>query len=187
MPVFRKSIIKLISVFIVLAIVVSSCKKNNETLYDHFVSDEYIVTYNQSAIEYMMDIAAQSYSPVSSLKSYLDMLRAIKEGSDTEIPGISIKNEYYLPGYSQGGWATLCLHKAMELDHIFFGHGQVDTDVNVSTTETMYDEMINAGTLTDFCKEVLYPGLDHGGAFLPCITDGLLFLLNIKNQQDKLK
>ena len=27
------------------------------------------------------------------------------------------KNEYYLLGYSQGGWATLSLHNSMELDY----------------------------------------------------------------------
>ena len=28
-----------------------------------------------------------------------------------------LKDEYYLLGYSQGGWATLALHKALELDY----------------------------------------------------------------------
>jgi pimeloyl-ACP methyl ester carboxylesterase len=33
------------------------------------------------------------------------------------LPGISLNNDFYLIGYSQGGWATLALHKALELDH----------------------------------------------------------------------
>jgi hypothetical protein len=33
-----------------------------------------------------------------------------------EFPGITLNNDYYLLGYSQGGWATLALHKALELD-----------------------------------------------------------------------
>jgi pimeloyl-ACP methyl ester carboxylesterase len=42
------------------------------------------------------------------------MLYAVKESGSVEFPGIIIKNEYYLIGYSQGGWATLALHKAIE-------------------------------------------------------------------------
>jgi pimeloyl-ACP methyl ester carboxylesterase len=45
------------------------------------------------------------------------MQYAVKELVNSELPGITLKNEYYLIGYSQGGWATLALHKALELDY----------------------------------------------------------------------
>lgn len=52
-----------------------------------------------------------------TVRSIIDMLFAVKEFGSSETPGISIKDEYYLLGYSQGGWATLTLHKAMEQDY----------------------------------------------------------------------
>lgn len=52
-----------------------------------------------------------------TVRSLVDMLLAVNELNGRELPGITIKNEYYLLGYSQGGWATLALHKAMELDY----------------------------------------------------------------------
>jgi hypothetical protein len=42
------------------------------------------------------------------------MLHAVNEIDPSLLPGITIKNEYYLMGYSQGGWATMALHKALE-------------------------------------------------------------------------
>jgi pimeloyl-ACP methyl ester carboxylesterase len=47
-------------------------------------------------------------------KSLIDMFYAVKELTISELPGISLNEDYYLLGYSQGGWATLGLHKAME-------------------------------------------------------------------------
>ena len=52
-----------------------------------------------------------------TVRSIIDMLYAANEMDEGELPDIQIKNEYYLIGYSQGGWATLALHKAMELDY----------------------------------------------------------------------
>jgi len=242
-----------------------------------------------------------------TVQSVIDMLRALKEGVESEFAGINVKNEYYLFGYSQGGWATLALHKALELEYfdeftlagsvcgagpyniynlllhilnlqeypmpsylcyiinayssynqftnpvsdllndqyaallpflfngtmslsqintqlttsisglfkqdflsgytssiaytsvreavtnnsvsawnssvpVFFGHGDGDTDVSVTATETMYSEMISAGTSDAICKKAIYPGLDHGEAVVPCIKDGLLFLLDIRDK-----
>lgn len=51
-----------------------------------------------------------------TVTSIVDMLYAVRELEGSELPGYTIKNEFYLIGYSQGGWATLALHKAMELD-----------------------------------------------------------------------
>jgi len=52
-----------------------------------------------------------------TVRSLVDMLYCVKEMGKSELPDITIKNEYYLLGYSQGGWATLALHKALELEY----------------------------------------------------------------------
>ena len=52
-----------------------------------------------------------------TVRSLVDLLHATKEMVGPEFPGFTLKNEFYLLGYSQGGWATLALHKAMELDY----------------------------------------------------------------------
>jgi pimeloyl-ACP methyl ester carboxylesterase len=52
-----------------------------------------------------------------TVKSLVDMLYAVKEMVPGELKGISLINKYFLLGYSQGGWATLALHKALELDY----------------------------------------------------------------------
>lgn len=52
-----------------------------------------------------------------TVQSLVDMLFATKELAGADFPDITLKNEYYLLGYSQGGWATLALHKALELDY----------------------------------------------------------------------
>ncbi len=52
-----------------------------------------------------------------TVQSLIDMHFAVKEMIAGELEGIVLKDEYFLIGYSQGGWATLALHKAMELDY----------------------------------------------------------------------
>lgn len=52
-----------------------------------------------------------------TVRSLIDMLFAERELDSGELPGITTKNEYYLIGYSQGGWATLALHKTIELEY----------------------------------------------------------------------
>lgn len=52
-----------------------------------------------------------------TVKSLVDLLYAVKELAGNELKGISLKDEYYLLGYSQGGWATLALHKALEQEY----------------------------------------------------------------------
>ena len=52
-----------------------------------------------------------------TVRSLVDNLYAVKEMASTELTGINLINEYYLLGYSQGGWATLALHKALESDY----------------------------------------------------------------------
>ncbi len=51
-----------------------------------------------------------------TVKSTTDMLFAANEFVDGELQDVTVKNEYYLMGYSQGGWATMALHKALEQD-----------------------------------------------------------------------
>jgi hypothetical protein len=45
------------------------------------------------------------------------MLYAIKEMVNSDLSGISLKNQYFLIGYSQGGWATMALHKSIETQY----------------------------------------------------------------------
>lgn len=52
-----------------------------------------------------------------TVRSLVDNLYAVKEMAGSELPGIDVINEYYLLGYSQGGWATMALHKALETDY----------------------------------------------------------------------
>ncbi len=243
-----------------------------------------------------------------TVRSIVDMLFTVKEIGNSKFPGITIKNEYYLLGYSQGGWATFALHKALEQDYqgdfdlkgsacgagpydifflfqnmistttypmpiyigyivnaysvynqftnpvtdilnepyasrlsslytgslasgqinnqlttsipglitadflsgfissskyasirdalnnnsvsawhtmkpLFFLHGGNDTDVNPLVTDHIYDAMIQAGTSAEICKKEIIPGLDHGKGVLPCMTKGLLFIINLTNSK----
>ncbi len=52
-----------------------------------------------------------------TVQTLVDLLYTAREIGNSEFPGITFKNEYYLLGYSQGGWATLALDKALETDH----------------------------------------------------------------------
>jgi len=52
-----------------------------------------------------------------TVRSLVDLLYSAKEMVGQEFPGITLNNDYYLLGYSQGGWATLALHKALEQDY----------------------------------------------------------------------
>ncbi len=52
-----------------------------------------------------------------TVESLVDLLNTVKEMDAEELPDVTVKNEFYLLGYSQGGWATLQLHKALELDY----------------------------------------------------------------------
>ncbi|MDD4424922.1 MAG: lipase family protein [Mariniphaga sp.] len=51
----------------------------------------------------------------STVQSVIDMLRALKELA--EMRNISTNGDLYLTGYSQGGWATMQLHKAIESNY----------------------------------------------------------------------
>ena len=240
-----------------------------------------------------------------TVRSIVDMFKAVREAAGTEFSGITVNNEYYLLGYSQGGWATLTLHKALEttysaefnlagsacgagsynmyniftnmistdtypmpaylayiinayseydqfstpvseilnetyalklgslfdgtnttsqinsqlttsipglfkagflsgftsspdylsvrnallnnsvsgwktLKPLLLAHGGSDTSVPVIATEAMYSEMINAGTSTAICRKTIYPGLDHGDGLIPCMMEGLSFLIDIR-------
>lgn len=49
-----------------------------------------------------------------TVKSVIDIFYAAAEAAGSLIKGIEVKNEYYLTGYSQGGWAAMALHYALE-------------------------------------------------------------------------
>ncbi len=53
----------------------------------------------------------------STVQTIVDMLYALREFDDDEAKDITMENEYYLMGYSQGGWATLALLEALENDY----------------------------------------------------------------------
>jgi pimeloyl-ACP methyl ester carboxylesterase len=238
--------------------------------------------------------------------SVVNMLRAVKEAAGSELKGLQLKNEYYLMGYSQGGWATLATHKALEMDYsseftlagsvcgagpydiyklllgmvnfteypmpsyigyiinaytyynqftnpvagilnepyasrvstlfkgtltlgqinnqlttsipgllkadflsgfatssdyasvrsalmnnsvsawntnipLYFIHGEGDADVSVNSTLIMYDAMIEAGTSSLVCRKLIIPLLDHGGAVVPAMTEGLHFIIGLRD------
>lgn len=52
-----------------------------------------------------------------TVRSIIDMLFAVMEMDPLELPDLTIKDEVYVAGYSQGGWATLALQKALENDY----------------------------------------------------------------------
>lgn len=60
------------------------------------------------------DIAHPYLIEEPTTQSIVDMLHAVREMGNTEFPETTIRNEYYIIGYSQGGWATLALDKALE-------------------------------------------------------------------------
>jgi pimeloyl-ACP methyl ester carboxylesterase len=51
-----------------------------------------------------------------TVRSVVDMLFAVREMDNGELPDLKIKDAVYLAGYSQGGWATLAVHEALEKD-----------------------------------------------------------------------
>lgn len=52
----------------------------------------------------------------STVESVVDMLRAVEEMLEGE-ENIEFNKNVYLSGYSQGGWATMCLQEAIEKDY----------------------------------------------------------------------
>jgi pimeloyl-ACP methyl ester carboxylesterase/uncharacterized membrane protein YciS (DUF1049 family) len=52
-----------------------------------------------------------------TVQSLVDLHFAVKEMDVAELAGTHLNGDYYLFGYSQGGWATFALHKAMELEY----------------------------------------------------------------------
>ena len=52
----------------------------------------------------------------STVQTVVDMLRAIDELAENEI-NVSISNDLYITGYSQGGWATMAVQKAIETEY----------------------------------------------------------------------
>lgn len=241
------------------------------------------------------------------VRSLVDLLYAVGELPGRELPDITVKNEYYLLGYSLGGWATLALAKELELNRsqdfdlkgsmcgagpynitlllqnmvekdtysmpsymgfilnaykaydqftnpvtdifnepyasrvsslyngtmslsqinaqltnsipelitaafltgfatspqyesvrqafinnsipgwktfkpFLFIHGENDTQVDPLTTENIYSEMLAAGTSANLIEKVIIPGADHGDGGIPAIVQGILFINNLRDQ-----
>jgi pimeloyl-ACP methyl ester carboxylesterase len=53
----------------------------------------------------------------STVKSIVDMLYSVKEFDEDVAKDATFLNEYFLLGYSQGGWSTLALLNALENDY----------------------------------------------------------------------
>ncbi|MBS9767000.1 MAG: alpha/beta hydrolase [Flavobacteriaceae bacterium] len=53
----------------------------------------------------------------STVQSMVDMLKAVRELTNGEKVAVKSSKDVYLSGYSQGGWSTMCLQKALELDY----------------------------------------------------------------------
>jgi len=56
----------------------------------------------------------------STVQSVLDMQRAVKEFVANYLKdeiGVELNNDYYITGYSQGGWTTMQLQKAIETNY----------------------------------------------------------------------
>ena len=53
----------------------------------------------------------------STVQAVLDMLRAVAEFDDDVAKDISVTTDCYLLGYSQGGWATMALLRAIDEDY----------------------------------------------------------------------
>jgi fermentation-respiration switch protein FrsA (DUF1100 family) len=94
------------------------------------------------------------------------------------LAGISTSPDYLtvreaLVNNSIAAWATE--------KPLLFVHGESDTHVSVTATNTMFDAMINAGTSPANCEMIIYPGLDHGDAVIPSMIQGVLFLINLRD------
>lgn len=60
-------------------------------------------------------------------------------------------------------------------------HGDADTQISVSNTESLHNLLILHGTSPDICKKVIMPGLDHQEALIPFMAEGLKFLVNLRD------
>ncbi len=53
----------------------------------------------------------------STVQTIIDMFYALREMDEDIDDGVSMRNEYYLMGYSQGGWSTLSLLESLDQDY----------------------------------------------------------------------
>src|SRR5665647_3192532 len=63
------------------------------------------------------DMAHPYLHKESTVQTIVDMLYSLEEFDEDIAKDITISNDYFLLGYSQGGWATLALLDAMENDY----------------------------------------------------------------------
>jgi pimeloyl-ACP methyl ester carboxylesterase len=134
-----------------------------------------------------------------TVTSIVDMLFATKEMVKSDVPGISLKNQYFLIGYSQGGWATMTLHKAIET--------QYSGDFNLSGSVCgagpyditfLFQTMINATTypIPAYIGYIVYAYSSYSqftnpagdilnepyASRLPSLYSGLIDITQINNQ-----
>jgi len=55
--------------------------------------------------------------------------------------------------------------------------------VNPVSTENIYSAMIEAGTSEDLCSKVIIPEADHSSGIIPALTQGILFLNDLKTSR----
>ncbi len=109
--------------------------QNGTNTVNEYAPSEYVINPNYQLVEYIASMGFIVMIPdypgfgesgniphpyliaEPTISSVVDMLYALNESYEYEFTGIELKNEYYLLGYSQGGWATLNIHKAIELDY----------------------------------------------------------------------
>jgi pimeloyl-ACP methyl ester carboxylesterase len=63
------------------------------------------------------DIAHPYLHKESTVQTVIDMLYALREFDEDIAKDITVLDEHYLMGYSQGGWATLALLETLEQDY----------------------------------------------------------------------
>ena len=90
MKTFKRLIGSLLLIAAIVS-VVSSCKKNEEPQYEHFVSKELLTSYSTLYINILLDIASSTYPELSALKQHIshpvDIYRVVykTEINNTEI------------------------------------------------------------------------------------------------------
>ena len=62
-------------------------------------------------------------------------------------------------------------------------HGEADSTVSPVSTTTMYNDMLQAGTSPDLLEKIMIPNVGHSDGVVPAMTQGILYLLNLRNKR----
>lgn len=182
----------------------SVCGAGPYNLYDLLTGLTALQTYPMpSYIGYIID-SYDSYNqftnPVSEIlnEPYASRIGSLYKGTlsldqinvqlTSSVPGL-FKQEFLdgfegSPAYStvRGALADNSVSAWNTKVPVKFYHGQSDTHVSVSATELIYSQMISAGTSPDLIQKHVFPSLDHGDAILPCLIDGLKFIIQLRDE-----